>query len=97
MFTLTPDLQGNPLQTFMDTGANSFIMKTGVEQKLVSIKINKGPVSVSVAGGLEISASGEYGALIPLADGTFQAVRGLCMDTVVGKLPLYRLKPLLKV
>ena len=95
MFTLTPDLDGKPLQTFMDTGANSFIMKTGVEKRLVSVKVNRGPVSVSVAGGLEISASGEYGALIPLADGTFQAVRGLCMDTVVGKLPFYRLKPLL--
>ena len=95
MFTLTPDINGNPLQTFMDTGANSFIMKTGVEKRLISVKINKGPVSVSVAGGLEVSASGEYGALIPLADGSFQAVRGLCMDTVVGKLPFYRLKPLL--
>ena len=95
MFTLTPDINGNPLQTFMDTGANSFIMKTGVEKRLISVKINPGPVSVSVAGGLEVSASGEYGALIPLADGSFQAVRGLCMDTVVGKLPYYRLKPLL--
>ena len=95
MFTLTPDINGNPLQTFMDTGANSFIMKTGVEKRIISVKINKGPVSVSVAGGLEVSASGEYGALIQLADGSFQAVRGLCMDTVVGKLPFYRLKPLL--
>ena len=95
MFTLTPDLNGDPLQTFMDTGANSYIMKTGVEKRLISVKISHGPVSVSVAGGLEVSASGEYGALIPLADGSYQAVRGLCMDTVVGKLPCYRLKPLL--
>ena len=95
MFTLTPDIKGNPLQTFMDTGANSYIMKTGNEKRLISVRISQGPVSVSVAGGLEISASGEYGALIPLADGTFQAVRGLCMDTVVGKLPYYKLKPLL--
>ena len=44
MFTITPDLHGNPLQTFMDTGANSFIMKSGVEKRLISVKISKGPV-----------------------------------------------------
>ena len=38
MFTLTPEMKDNPLQVFMDKGANSFLMKEGVEKRVVSEK-----------------------------------------------------------
>ena len=40
-------------------------------------------------------ASGEGGALFPLADGSFQAGRGLIMKKIVGKMPDYSLRPVL--
>ena len=95
MFTVMPSIEGDPLQVFMDTGANSFLMRDGIEKKLVTIKAAHGPIPMSVAGGLQINASGEYGALIPLADGTHQSVRGLCLQQVVGRLPQYNLRPIL--
>ena len=40
-------------------------------------------------------ASGEWGTLNPLADGSFQTVRGLSMKKIVGKKPDYKLRPML--
>ena len=83
------------IQTFIDTGANSIVFKDGVEKKLITVKISEGPIPISVVGGKEILASGEWGALIPLADNSFQAVRGLSMEKVVRPIPNYKLRPVL--
>ena len=40
-------------------------------------------------------ATGEWGTLIPLADRSYQAVRGLSMERVLGTMPDYKLKPVL--
>ena len=40
-------------------------------------------------------ASGEWGTLIPLADNSLQAVRGLSMEKIVGTMPDYKLRPVL--
>ena len=47
------------------------------------VKISEGPILIAVASGKEIMASGEWGILIPLADGSFQTVRGLRMKKTV--------------
>ena len=59
------------------------------------VRISHGPIPVTVASGKEIMASGEWGALIPLADNSFQAVRELSMEKVVGQMPDYKLRPVL--
>ena len=50
-----------------------------MEKKLITVKISEGRIPIAVASGKEIMASGEWGTLIPLADDSFQAVRGLSM------------------
>ena len=90
MFTLLRGKNNEKIQTFIDTGANSVVFKDSVEEKLIMVKISEGPIPVSLAGGKEVRASGEWGALIPLADDSFQAVRGLSMKKIVGRMPDYK-------
>ena len=53
------------IQAFIDTGVDSVVLKDDVERKLIAVEISEGPIPVAVAGGNEVMASGEWGALIP--------------------------------
>ena len=64
MFTIMRG-RNERILTFIDMGANSIVLKDGIEKKLITLKLSDGPISVSVAGGKEVMATGEWGTLIP--------------------------------
>ena len=92
MFFLLQGKPGTePIQVFGDSGANFWFATESVTKKLVCVQTHKGAVPINIAGGKVIHATGEWAAAIPLADGTYQGVRGLTMKSVVGQMPRYDL------
>ena len=74
-----------PIQAFIDSGCNTMLSRQSIpETELVSAKLIKGPIPVSVAGGGEIMASGLWATLLPLCDGTNQVAKTLTMDTITA-------------
>ena len=69
MFTILRGRNGEKIMTFIDMGANSIVLKDRIEKKLITVKLSDRPIPVSVAGGKEVMATGEWGALIPLPAG----------------------------
>ena len=97
MFLLLQGKQGTePIQVFCDSGANFWFAVESVTRKLISVRTFKGALPISVAGGKTVYSTGEWAAAIPLADGTYQGVRGLTMKSVVGQMPRYSLDRVLK-
>ena len=87
IFCVVAGLNG-PVMAFIDCGANCFLAKEGVpENEFISVKLSNGPIPLSVAGGSTAYASAEYASLLPLANGNFQAVRGLTLKHVTGNMP----------
>ena len=81
------------LQCFIDSGANCWLALDGVPQEeLRSVKMCDGPIRLGVASGMTTNAKAEWASLIPLADGSFQCVRGLTLDRVTGDMPQVNLK-----
>ena len=71
------------IQAFIDSGANCCIMSEGIPQKeLNSVKLQDGPISIDVATGIVVHASGEWGSVLPLNDGSHQLLRGLTVPRV---------------
>ena len=95
MFTFLM-LQGKPgtepMQVFCDSGANLWFGVESVTKKLVCVRTYKGELPINIAGGKVIHATGEWGAALPMSDGTYQAVRGLTMRSVVGQMPRFNLE-----
>ena len=92
MFFLLQGKSGTePIQVFGDSGANFWFATEAVTKKLVCVRTQKGAIPINIAGGKVIHATGEWAAAIPLADGSYQAVRGLTMKHVVGQMPRYDL------
>ena len=86
--------RSGPVMTFVDSGANCWLSEEGVpEREFISVKLDHGPIPLSVAGGNVAYASGEYASLLPLADGSFQCVRGLMLKQVTGTMPELNLDP----
>ena len=84
----------NPVMTFLDSGCNCWLAEEGIpESEFISVKLSDGPIPLSVASGITTYASAEYASLLPLANGNFQAVRGLTLPTVTGDMPLLNLVP----
>ena len=97
MFFLLQGKEGTePMQVFSDTGANLWFAVESVTKKLVSVQTYKGSLPINVAGGQVINATGEWAAALPMADGTYQGVRGLTMKNVVGQMPRFSLSRTLK-
>ena len=83
---------------FVDSGCNCWIALDGIPQnELKSVKLREGPISLGVASGIEAQAEAEWSSLLPLADGTYQTVRGLTMKKVTSDMPLVDLNPVLEV
>ena len=58
-------------------------MSEGIPQKeLNSVKLQDGPISIDVATGIVVHASGEWGSVLPLNDGSHQLLRGLTVPRV---------------
>ena len=92
MFFLLQGKPGtDPIQVFADSGANWWFARDSVTKKLVCVQTYKGSLPINVAGGKVIYSTGEWAAAIPLADGSYQGVRGLTMKNVVGQMPRYDL------
>ena len=89
-------LQGKPgtepIQVFCDSGANLWFGVESVTKKLVCLRTYKGELPINIAGGKIIQATGEWGAALPMSDGSYQAVRGLTMKSVVGQMPRFNLE-----
>ena len=96
MFFLLQGKAGTePIQVFGDSGANFWFANDSVTNKLVCVQTHKGAIPINIAGGKVIHSTGEWAAAIPLADGSYQAVRGLTMKNVVGQMPRYNLTKVL--
>ena len=93
MFFLMQGKPGtDPIQVFCDTGANFWFAVESVTKKLVCVQTYKGSLPINVAGGKVVYSTGEWAAAIPLENGSFQAVRGLTMKSVVGQMPRFDLR-----
>ena len=62
-------------------------MRVIPETKLISYKLQDGPIPMGVASGLTVYASAEWASLLPLADGGHQVVRGLTVPRVTQDMP----------
>ena len=96
MFTMCV-FQGKtrPVLAFMDSGCNVWVANEDVPAKeLRAVKLKQGPICMGVASGITIQASAEWAALIPLADGGNQIVRGLTLMRVTGDMPKVNMKKL---
>ena len=88
----------NDVMTFIDCGANVWLAQDGVPQnELTSVKMKDGPIPLGVASGITTYAEAEWSSLIPLADGTFQCVRGLTLKQVTAEMPQIDLNPALEL
>ena len=82
-----------PVQAFIDGGCNTMLSREGVpETELVSAKLMKGPIPIGVAGGGVIMASGLWGTLLPLNDGSDQIAKTLTMETITADMNVVDLK-----
>ena len=84
-----------PLMSFIDTGGDKWFVRNDAIDELVSTKVRDGPIPIRVAGANKIYASAEWGALLPLKNGTQQVVRGLAMDLVAASSKSMDLRKLL--
>ena len=85
-----------PIQVFADSGANFWFALESVTKKLVCIKTHKNPMPITIGGGNVIYSTGEWAAALPMSNGSFQAVRGQTMKSLVGQMPRYDLTRTLK-
>ena len=81
-----------PIQVFADSGANFWFALESVTRKLVCVKTHKDPMPITIGGGNVIYSTGEWAAALPMANGSFQAVRGQTMKSLVGQMPRYDLR-----
>ena len=80
--------KNNPVQVFIDSGCDGWVAEDGIPQReLVSCKLDAGPIPLSMASGITINACAEWGSLIPLSDGSHQAVRGITLPRVTKTVP----------
>ena len=85
------------LSVFVDSGCNLWLCRKGVpEKELIAAKICNGPIPLHVAGGLQIQSEAEWSAVLPLADGSFQPVRGLVLNEITGEMPQIDLSEVVK-
>ena len=71
------------MQIFFDNGCNCSILRDSVSQtqfKLMMLK--KGPIEIDVVSGIQVKATGEWRIMLPLEDGSPQAIRCLSINRV---------------
>ena len=57
-------------------------MKEGVQTEFKSVLHKPGPLNMTGASGIKVSANGEWLMTLPLADGIFQAANSLPVNQV---------------
>merc|ERR1712237_80868 len=63
---------------------------------MVAVKITEGPIPIHGMGGRTVHASGEWAAVLPLSNGTYQAVQVLTLGIVARDWPEIDLRGLLE-
>merc|ERR1712074_435994 len=63
---------------------------------MIAMKICECPFPLNVASGMRVDAKAEWGALIPLANGSYQAVQGLALPQVTNDMPILNLTEALR-
>ena len=59
------------VQVFFDTGCNCAILRDTIPQtQFRSTLLKQGPIEIDVATGIKVQASGEWGIMLPLEDGS---------------------------
>ena len=82
---------------FVNSRADSWVVKDGVPQKeMIAVKIREGPFPLNIASGMRVEAKAKWGALIPLANGSYQVVRGLALPQVTNDMPNLNLREVLR-
>ena len=77
-----------PLNVFGDSGCSHAVFKDGVPRfELNGILTAKGPISIGVAGGVNVTAKEEWMVSLPKTNGDLQTVVGLTMDKVTMDFP----------
>ena len=81
------------VQVFIDPGCNCAIMRDGIPQnEFNAVKLRSGPIGLDVATGIQVNAESEWGINIPLANGSYQVVKGLSVKKVTSDMPKLNLK-----
>ena len=85
-----------PLNGFIDSGADGFFASDEAIKDMVAVKITEGPIPIHGMGGRTVHASGEWAAVLPLSNGTYQAVQVLTLGIVARDWPEIDLRGLLE-
>ena len=84
------------VQVFFDNGCNCAILRDTIPQtQFKSTLLKTGPIEIDVATGIKVQATGEWGVMLPLEDGSHQAVRCLSINKVTSDMPIMRLRGLM--
>ena len=84
-----------PVLAFIDGGCNCWVANDDIPvNELIAVKLREGPIPMGVASGININANAEWAALLPLADGGQQVVRGLTMKRVTQDVPKVNMEKL---
>ena len=84
------------VQVFFDTGCNCAILRDTIPQtQFRSTLLKQGPIEIDVATGIKVQATGEWGIMLPLEDGSHQAVRCLSINKVTSDMPIMKLRGLM--
>merc|ERR1712030_80301 len=84
------------VQVLFDTGCNCAIVRDSIpEREFKSSLLRPGPIDIDVATGVKVQASGEWGMIFPLQDGSYQVMRSLAVPRVTADMSKMYLRPLL--
>ena len=79
---------------FYDSGCGDFVSRYSAINRLgpLAIQTRKGPLVMHGVGDLVVSTShGMYGVQLPLADGGFLSMNGMCLEKITETFPEYPL------
>ena len=57
--------------------------------------LKQGPIEIDFADGIKVQATGKWGIMLPLEDGSHQAVRCLTINKVTSDMPIMKLRGLM--
>ena len=57
--------------------------------------LKKGTIEIDVASGIQAKATGEWGIMLPLEDGSHQAIRCLSINSVTTNMQIMRMRGLM--
>ena len=87
MFSTIPG-KTRDLNAFYDSGCSHLLTNSNVpEKELPAVKTRAGPIPIAAAGDVTVTMEDEWMMLVPMMDGTMQAMVGLSCDRVTSSFP----------